>query len=98
MISHRSLRRSTRRARVTVAPVTSSDSSRNVTWLIPISSLNRIRNLNAVAPSCAGGIPGSGGLAGIATKLAVSGTTTSAVAALVRVSRVPPPSVKLTAP
>ena len=63
VISNRSRRSSTRAPRVTRPPVTASASSRSARKLIPMSSLNAIRNVNAL-PSCA---------AGTSSNVAVSG-------------------------
>ena len=57
VISHRSLRPSTRRAPVTSPPDTVNESSRIDRKPIPMSSLNATRKRNASSPSCASGTP-----------------------------------------
>ena len=57
VISNRSRRSSTRRPRLTVPPVTANASSRSDRKLIPMSSLNATRKVNALSPSCSAGIP-----------------------------------------
>ena len=63
---HRSARPSTRAAPVTVPPVTVSASSRMAAALTATSSLNSIRNRNAVSPSCSDGSPSNSAVSGSA--------------------------------
>ena len=73
VISHRSLRPSTRLAPVTLPPLTSNALSRTSPSLFAMSSLKLRRKVNAVTPSWSSGRP---------SKLAVSAAASSTCAAL----------------
>ena len=66
-ILNRSRRPSTRLPPVTRPPVTVNASSRNALKLMPMSSLNATRKVNALSPSCSDGTSSNDAVSGVAS-------------------------------
>ena len=67
VILNRSRRPSTRVPPVTRPPVTVNASSRSALKLMPMSSLNATRKVNALSPSCSDGTPSNDAVSGVAS-------------------------------